>query len=195
MWDHYRITGHRISGSYGGPKMMWLKNNEPELYQTTYKFLNAKDYIILKLTGNFVTEYTDASSTNLWDQRANRWSDTVVGLAGLDMAKLPDALPSTAIAGTVTPQAAAQTGLLAGTPVVCGGGDGVCSAIGTGCIRPGIAHSCMGTSSWIALTDEKPLEDPSMKNNTWPHIVPGYYLPFGTMQCGGGSYNWAIGQL
>jgi xylulokinase len=195
MWDHYRITGHRISGSYGGPKMMWLKNNEPELYQTTYKFLNAKDYIILKLTGNFVTEYTDASSTNLWDQRANRWSDTVVGLAGLDMAKLPDALPSTAIAGTVTPQAAAQTGLLAGTPVVCGGGDGVCSAIGTGCIRPGIAHSCMGTSSWIALTDEKPLEDPSMKNNTWPHIVPGYYLPFGTMQCGGGAYNWAIGQL
>ena len=195
MWDHYRITGHRISGSYGGPKMMWLKNNEPELYQTTYKFLNAKDYIILKLTGNFVTEYTDASSTNLWDQRANRWSDTVVGLAGLDMAKLPDALPSTAIAGTVTPQAAAQTGLLAGTPVVCGGGDGVCSAIGTGCIRPGIAHSCMGTSSWIALTDEKPLEDPSMKNNTWPHIVPGYYLPFGTMQCGGGAYNWAIGQF
>ena len=122
MWDHYRITGHRISGSYGGPKMMWLKNNEQELYQKTYKFLNAKDYIILKLTGNFVTEYTDASSTNLWDQHANRWSETVVELAGLDMAKLPDALPSTAIAGKVTPQAAALTGLIAGTPVVCGGG-------------------------------------------------------------------------
>jgi xylulokinase len=53
----------------------------------------------------------------------------------------------------------------------------------------------MGTSSWIALTAEKPLEDPSMKNNTWPHIVPGYYLPFGTMQCGGGSFNWAVSQL
>lgn len=195
MWDHYRITGHRISGSYGGPKMMWLKNHEPEVYQKTYKFLNAKDYIILKLTGNFVTEYTDASSTNLWDQRANRWSDTIVNLSGLDMEKLPEVLPSTAIAGKVTAQAAALTGLLEGTPVVCGGGDGVCAAIGTGCIRPGIAHSCMGTSSWIALTDDNPLEDPSMKNNTWPHIVPGYYLPFGTMQCGGGSYNWAVKEL
>ena len=195
MWDHYRITGHRISGSYGGPKMMWIKNNEPEIYAKTAKFLNAKDYIILKLTGNFVTEYTDASSTNLWDQHASRWSDTVVGLSGLDASKLPDALPSTAVAGKVTAQAAAITGLLEGTPVVCGGGDGVCSAIGTGCIRPGIAHSCMGTSSWIALTAQKPLEDPSMKNNTWPHIVPGYYLPFGTMQCGGGAFNWAVGEL
>lgn len=195
MWDHYLITGHRIAASYSGVKMMWVKNHQPEIYHKTYKFLNAKDYIILKLTGKFVTEPTDASGTNLWDQRAGRWSETVVGLAGLDMAKLPQVLPSTAVVGGVTAEAARLTGLLEGTPVVCGGGDGVCSAIGTGCVKPGIAHSCMGTSSWIALTAEAPLEDPSMRNNTWPHIVPGYYLPFGTMQCGGGSFNWAVEQL
>lgn len=195
MWDFYRITGHRISGSYGGPKMMWLKNNEPETYARTYKFLNAKDYIILKLTGKFVTDYTDASSNTLWDLKAHRWSEEIVNLCGLDMGKLPDALPSTTVAGTVTAEAAAMTGLLQGTPVVCGGGDGVCSAIGTGCIKVGVAHSCMGTSSWIALTSDEPLLDPTMTNNTWPHIVPGHYLPFGTMQCGGGSFNWAVGEL
>lgn len=195
MSDFYKITGHRISASYGGPKMMWVKDHEPEVYDKTYKFLNAKDYIILKLTGNFVTEYTDASSTTLWDLKGHKWSDTIVELAGLDRKKLPEALAPTAIAGTVTKEAALLTGLLEGTPVVCGGGDGVCSAIGTGCIRPGVAHSCMGTSSWIALTAEDPLMDTTMKNNTWPHIVPGYYLPFGTMQCGGGAWNWATEKL
>lgn len=66
--EFYRITGHRISASYGGEKLMWLKRHEPEVYKNTYKMLNAKDYIILKLTGRFVTEYTDASSTCLMDQ-------------------------------------------------------------------------------------------------------------------------------
>lgn len=195
MWDFYKITGHRISSSYGGAKMMWVKNNEPEIYSKTYKFLNAKDYIILKLTGNFVTEYTDASSTTIWDIKNNRWSDDIVKIAGIDAKKLPTALPSTAIAGKVTADAAHLTGLLEGTPVVCGGGDGVCSAIGTACTKTGQAHSCMGTSSWIAVTGDEPVEDPEMKINTWPHIIPGHYLPFGTMQCGGGAYNWAVKEL
>lgn len=121
----YGITGHRISSSYGGEKMMWVKNNEPEIYRNTHKFLNAKDYIILKLTGNFVTEYTDASSTQLWDLKNNVWSDELVELAGIDKSKLPTALAPTAIAGKVTREASKLTGLLEGTPVVCGGGDGV----------------------------------------------------------------------
>ncbi len=195
MWDFYKITGHRISSSYGGAKMMWIMNNEPEIYNNTYKFLNAKDYIILKLTGNFVTEYTDASSTALWNLKDNIWSDELITMAGLDESKFPDALPSTAIAGKVTREAAKITGLLEGTPVVCGGGDGVCSAIGTAATRTGLAHSCMGTSSWIAVTGDEPVCDPLMKINTWPHIVPGHYLPFGTMQCGGGAYNWAVKEL
>lgn len=191
----YDITGHRIASSYGGPKMMWIKNNEPDIYAHTYKFLNAKDYIILKLTGNFVTEYTDAASTAFWDLKAHKWSEKIVEVSGVDMDKLPLALPSTAIAGKVTKQAAAITGLLEGTPVVCGGGDGVCSAIGTACTKVGLAHSCMGTSSWIALTSDSPVTDDLMKINTWPHIIPDHYLPFGTMQSGGGAFNWALKEL
>lgn len=188
--DFYRITGHRISPSYGGQKLMWVKNNEPDLYRKTYKMLNAKDYILLKLTGEFVTEYTDASSTCLMDLGRRVWSDQLIDVMGLDKEKLPQLLASTDIAGTVTRQAAQECGLLEGTPVVCGGGDGVCAAVGTGCVKEGIAHSCMGTSSWISITTKEPVYDEEMRTFTWAHIVPGYVLPTGTMQCGGGSMSW-----
>ncbi|MBC8569897.1 xylulokinase [Zongyangia hominis] len=188
--DFYHITGHRISPSYGGQKLMWVKDHEPEVYEKTYKILNAKDYIILKLTGRFVTEYTDASSTCLLDLAKLQWSDQLLEVMGLDRDKLPELCRSTDVAGTVTREAAAACGLIEGIPVVCGGGDGVCAAVGTGCVKEGIAHSCMGTSSWISITAKEPVYDDAMRTFTWAHIVPGYVLPTGTMQCGGGSMSW-----
>lgn len=193
--DFYHLTGHKISPSYGGQKLMWVKNNEPEIYENTYKMLNCKDYIILKLTGEFVTEYTDASSTNLLDLNKLEWSDRLLEVMGIDREKMPALLKSTDIAGTVTDEAAKACGLVSGIPVVCGGGDGVCAAVGTGCTKEGIAHSCMGTSSWISITTEKPIYDEEMRTFTWAHIVPGYVLPTGTMQCGGGSYSWFTKEL
>lgn len=193
--DFYHLTGHKISPSYGGQKLMWVKNNEPEIYENTYKMLNCKDYIILKLTGEFVTEYTDASSTNLLDLNKLEWSDRLLDVMGIDREKMPTLLKSTDIAGTVTDEAAEACGLVSGIPVVCGGGDGVCAAVGTGCTKEGIAHSCMGTSSWISITTEKPIYDEEMRTFTWAHIVPGYVLPTGTMQCGGGSYSWFTKEL
>lgn len=188
--EFYHITGHRISPSYGGQKFMWVKRNEPEIYDKTYKMLNCKDYIILKLTGEFVTEYTDASSTNLMDLKKLEWSDRLLEIMEIDRDKMPQLLKSTDIAGKVTPEAAEACGLIPGIPVVCGGGDGVCAPVGTGCIREGIAHSCMGTSSWINITTKEPIYDDEMRTFNWAHIVPGYVLPGGTMQCGGGSYSW-----
>lgn len=85
--DFYHLTGHKISPSYGGQKLMWVKNNEPEIYENTYKMLNCKDYIILKLTGEFVTEYTDASSTNLLDLNKLEWSDRLLEVMGIDREK------------------------------------------------------------------------------------------------------------
>lgn len=193
--EFYHITGHRISPSYGGQKFMWVKNHEPEIYHKTYKMLNAKDYMILKLTGEFVTEYTDASSTCLMDLNSLTWSGRLLEVMGIDPEKLPRLLKSTDIAGYVTAEAAAGTGLMQGTPIVCGGGDGVCAAVGTGCIREGVAHSCMGTSSWISITSKKPIYDEQMRTFTWAHIVPGYVLPTGTMQCGGGAYAWFTDRL
>ena len=174
---------------------MWLKNNLPEVYNKTYKMLNAKDYIILKLTGKFITEPSDGSSTCMMDLNTLQWSDKILEVAGLDKAKMPDILPSVEVAGTVTKEAAKLCGLLEGTPVVCGGGDGCCAAVGTGIVKEGIANCCLGTSSWISMASKTPVYDPDMTTFNFAHIVPGYVLPTGTMQTGGGSLSWAVRNL
>ena len=83
----YEITGHRLSTSYGCQKLMWIKDNEPHIYAKTYKMLNAKDFIILKLTNQFVTEYSDASSTCLMDLNKLCWSDELLNIMGIDKQK------------------------------------------------------------------------------------------------------------
>lgn len=98
----YEITGHRLSPSYGGQKLMWIKDNEPHIYAKTYKMLNAKDFIILKLTNQFVTEYSDASSTCLMDLNKLCWSDELLNIMGIDKQKMPKLLKSTDITGYIT---------------------------------------------------------------------------------------------
>ena len=104
--DFYRITGHRISPSYSAFKLRWIRDNEPEIYQKTAVVLNAKDYIVYRLTGRPVTDRSDASATCLYDLNRREWSDDMLNLFGLDRDKMPDILPSTAVAGRVTAQAA-----------------------------------------------------------------------------------------
>lgn len=193
--EFYKTTGHRISPSYSATKLMWVKDNQPEIYRKTYKMLNAKDFIILKLTGNFVTEPSDASATCLLDLNTQTWSDKIIKVCGLDRSKLPDILRSIDVAGTVTPAASAACGLRVGTPVICGGGDGVCAAVGTGAVDVGRAYLSLGTSSWISYASKTPVCDENMTNFNFAHIVPGLVTPCGTMQCGGGSLSWAVEQL
>ena len=191
----YRVTGHRLSPSYGVEKLLWVKNNEPEIYENTYKMFNAKDYIVFKLTGEFLTDFSDASGTCMLDINTTAWSDEILSAAGIDGDKLPDLKESTYRAGGVTPEAAEQTGLAAGTSVICGGGDGLCAAVGAGCIKEGVAYNYVGSSSWIAITTPKPIFDENMRTFNWVHIVPGYVSPCGTMQCAGGSYNWLKNEI
>ena len=96
---------------------------------------------------------------------------------GLDQAKLPPIYPSTAVIGRVTPEAASLTGLLAGTPVVIGGGDGACATVGAGAYRPGEAYTYIGSSSWLAVTAERPLFDPAMRTFNLAHLDPTLYFP------------------
>jgi xylulokinase len=193
--EFYNIIGHRASPSYSIEKLMWLKNNEPETYSRTYKMLNAKDYINYKLTGNMATDYSDASGTNAFDLNTYQWSDKIVDISGIDGDMLPVTRESTAVLGTVTTAASKDTGLPEGTPVVVGGGDGVCAGVGVGCIKPGIAYNYVGSSSWIALTVEKPIYDEQMRTMNWAHAVPGYLQPSGTMQTAGSSYNWLKNEI
>jgi len=192
---YYRITGHRISPSYGLQKLMWIKNNEPEVYENTYKMLNSKDYIIYKLTGKFVTDYSDATGTCILDLNTYKWSDELISITGIDGDKLPELRKSTDVIGGLTEEAAILTGLLEGTPVVCGGGDGVCAAVGAGCVKEGIAYNILGSSSWVSMATEKPIFDDQMRTFNWAHIVPGYVTPCGTMQAAGVSYSWLKNQI
>jgi xylulokinase len=186
----YHITGHRISASYTLQKLMWIKNNEPEVYENTYKVLNSKDYIIYKLTGRFVTDYSDGTGTNMVDLNGLEWSDEIITTMGIDGDKMPELLESTCIVGNVIKKAAKDTGLSEDTLVVCGGGDGACAAVGAGCIKEGVAYNVVGSSSWISFTSRKPIYDDKMRTFNWAHVVPGYVLPCGTMQAAGVSYNW-----
>jgi len=186
----YRITGHRASSSYSGAKILWVRHHQPDIFAQTHKFLHAKDFIVARLTGNFVTDYSDASGMNLYDLRAGDWSDLILDAVGLDRALLPELHASTDVVGEVTAEAAAEAGLAAGTPVVIGGGDGCCAATGAGVVREGSAYNYIGSSSWIALATREPILDPTMRTFTWAHLIPGMFSPCGTMQAAGGSYQW-----
>jgi xylulokinase len=188
--EFYRVVGHRISPSYSLEKLMWIKEHEPDVYRRTGKTLCAKDYINFRLTGQMATDYSDASGTNAFDLNSFCWSDAILQAAEVDRAMFPDPRPSTDLLGAITREAAAATGLKAGTPVAVGGGDGSCAGVGVGCVRPGSAYNYLGSSSWVALTVEKPIVDSQMRTMNWAHCVPGYLHPSGTMQAAGSSYQW-----
>lgn len=190
QWDFYHITGHRNTASYGMQKLMWVKQHEPEIYEQTYKTLNAKDYIVFKLTGNFCTDYSDGNSNGCYNLLEWKWSEELISYAGLDPEKFPDLKPSTYNAGGITKKAAKETGLMEGTPVIIGGGDGVATSIGAGSVIPGKTYCCLGTSAWITTTSEKPIFDEQMRTVTWAHMIPGLYAPNGTMQYAAGAYSW-----
>ncbi|WEG13353.1 xylulokinase [Pullulanibacillus sp. KACC 23026] len=191
----YKIVGHRNTPSYGIQKLMWIRDNEPEIYNQTYKSLNAKDYIVFRLTGNFYTDYSDGNSNGCFDLKNLKWSEEIIEYAGIDGDKLPELKPSTFVAGNVTSKAAELTGLAVGTPVVIGGGDGVTASVGAGSISPGKTYCCLGTSAWITTASEEPIFDEEMRTVTWAHVVPGLYAPNGTMQTAGGAFSWLKNEI
>ncbi|NLG52080.1 MAG: xylulokinase [Chloroflexi bacterium] len=186
----YRITGHRAGANYTAPKMLWLREHQPDIYARMRRVLQAKDYMVYRLTGEYATDYSDASGTLLFDLAGRHWPASI--LEALDIAPdlLPAAHPSAAVVGAVTQQAAQATGLAEGTPVVIGGGDGGCATVGAGVVRPGDAYNYVGSSSWISFVSREPLHDPQQRTFTFAHLDPEYVFPTGTMQCAGGSYDW-----
>lgn len=188
--DFYQICGHRISAVYALEKLMWVRDMQPEIYKQTYKMLTAKDYIIFKLTGKYVTDHSDASGSNAYDLENKEWSEKILDLSKVDQEKLPVINESIFVAGEVTTEAAAETGLKAGTPVVIGAGDGSAAAVGAGSIKPGSAYTYLGSSAWVATTPDTPFRDEKMRTMTWAHAVPGLYHATGSMQTAGTCYQW-----
>jgi xylulokinase len=152
--------------------------------------------VVHRLTGVLVTDPSDASGTNAYDQAAGEWSAPLIEAAGLPRSLFPEVVASTTVVGHVRPDAAAATGLPAGTPVVMGGGDGPMGALGAGIVGPESgAYAYLGSSSWVSVAADQPLHDPQMRSMTFNHVLPGRYVPTATMQAGGASLEWIIDTL
>lgn len=186
----YQITGTSIAPNYSLEKILWLKKNEKEVYEKAAVFLNAKDYIIFKLTGEMVTDYSDASGTNMLDIKKKVWSDEIIKAAGIDKSKLPELHASTDIIGYVKDEVSEQVGLTSNTAVVLGGGDGPCATVGAGAVEDGDVYNYYGSSSWISVTRKEPLYDPEQRTFNLCSLDPELYMAPGTMQSAGGSYEW-----
>ncbi len=193
--DVYRITGHRLSPSYSLCKLLWLRTHAPDVYRAAHKFVHAKDAMVARLTGAFVTDLSDASGTNLLDLEGARWSERILEAAEIEPTLLPALHSSLDIVGEVGRAVSDEVGVPAGTPVVIGGGDGPCAAAGAGVVSAGSAYNYVGSSSWIALASAQPILDPQQRTFTFAHIVPGMFMPTGTMQAAGASYQWVRDQL
>ena len=191
----YHLTGHRLSPTYSGPKIMWLRNHKPDVYAQTHRFLHVKDYVIHRLCGCFVTDCSDASGMNLYDLHRQEWAADILAAAEIEPERLPAIHQATDVVGVVTRQAEEEIGLRAGTPVVVGGGDGACATVGAGAVRAGIAYNYLGSSSWIAYTAPAPVLDAMMRTFTFAHLMPGMFIPCGTMQTAGGAYQWLRDQV
>lgn len=189
--EAYRILGHRLNPTYTLTKTMWVRAHEPDVFDRVRHVCAAKDYVGWRLTGRLVTDPSDASAMNAFDQHARSWSNVVLHAADLDPDLFPEIVASTDVVGTVTSRAAAETGLAAGTAVVVGGGDGPMAAVGAGVTLPEDGpYACLGTSSWISMTSTEPLYDPQKATMTFNHVRPGHFVPTATMQAGGGSLDW-----
>ncbi len=191
----YQITGHRLSCPYSLAKILWIRDHQPELYEATHKFVHAKDSIVARLTGNFVTDPSDASSMNLYDLEKGAWSGKILDAVDLPADKLPQIRQSVDVVGEVRAAVADEIGVAAGTKVVIGGGDGACAAAGAGVIQEGAAYNYVGSSSWIAISTPKPIYDPDYRTFTFGHVIPNMVMPTGTMQAAGASYQWTRDQL
>jgi len=190
MENGYEITGHRLLPMYSAAKIMWIKDNEPQIFKDIHKILHTKDFIVNKLTGKFVTDYSDASGMNLFDLKKYEWSDILLNASEIPLEILPEVRPSTNVVGEVNTQASEETGLRVGTPVVIGGGDGPCAGAGAGVFREGEAYNYYGSAAWIGIASKKPIYDREMRTFTFYHLDPKIFMPIGASNNGGYSFQW-----
>lgn len=186
----YELTGNRMTPSYSAPKVLWYKLNEPELFKQTRCFLQAKDFLIHKLTGQFVTDYSDASGTGLFNIHRKEWVQELLDYVGINHKQLPEVHASITCIGNLTNKAAMECGLPIGTKVVIGGADGSCAAMGAGVLEADELFTYIGSSAWVASASNKPILDPLKQTFNFIHIDEEKVMPIGTMQAAGTSFEW-----
>lgn len=172
------------------PKMLWVRDNEPELWQRVRSVLLPKDYVRFRLTGDKATDVADASGTLLLNVAERKWSDAMLAATGLNKNLLPTVYESPSVTGTVSASAAELTGLREGTPVVAGAGDQAGGAVGIGIVQPGAVSATIGTSGVVFAATNTPALDPKGRVHTFCHAVPGRWHVMGVTQGAGLSLRW-----
>lgn len=189
------ITANPALPGFTASKILWVKNNQPDIYAKCRHILLPKDYLRFKLCGVFASDVSDASGTNLFDVPQRKWSEEVLLKLGIEKALLPAVVESAEVCGHITDAAAAQTGLAPGTPVVGGAADNAAAAVGTGVVTQGRAFTTIGTSGVIFAHSKHVAIDPKGRVHTFCSAVPGAYAVMSCTLAAGGSLQWFRNQF
>jgi xylulokinase len=184
------ITGNDALTGFTAPKILWVQENEPEVYKKTRHILLPKDYVRFKLTGGFASDKADSAGMILLDIKTRKWSAEALQALGIPAEWLPDTFEGPEVTGVVSAEAARLTGLKAGTPVIAGGGDQAAQAVGVGAAQPGIVALTLGTSGVVFATTDQPFIEPEGRLHAFCHSVPGRWHLMGVMLSAAGSLRW-----
>ncbi len=185
-----RISGNDALTGFTAPKILWVRQHEPEIYDRARHVLLPKDYLRYKLTHEYAMDKADGSGTLLFDLEKRDWSNETLGATRIPAEWLPKTFEGPEITGRVTQAAAEATGLREGTPVVAGGGDQAAQAVGVGAIRPGVLAVTLGTSGVVFAATKSPLIEPEGRLHAFCHAVPGRWHLMGVMLSAAGSLQW-----
>lgn len=184
------IAGNPALTGFQAPKILWLRNHEPHYYARLARILLPKDYIRLLLTGEAVSDVSDAAGTLLLDLARRDYSPEILEKLAFERAWFPKVYEGPEVTGRLLPDVAGELGLPAGLPVVAGGGDNAAAAVGTGIVRTGIVSSSIGTSGVIFAHSDQIAYDPGGRLHTFCHAVPGKYHLMAVTLSAGGSFRW-----
>jgi xylulokinase len=185
-----RYTCNPALTGFTAPKLLWVRQYRPQVFEKARRMLLPKDYLRFCLTGEYATEVSDASGTALFDVAERCWSRAMISGLGLDASLLPRVEESTVVTGRVSAAAAASTGLAPGTPVVGGGGDQAAGGVGNGVVEAGIVSCTIGSSGVVFAAADSPAYDPRGRVHTFCHAVPGKWHVMGVTQGAGLSLRW-----
>jgi xylulokinase len=171
-------------------KLLWVRDHEPDAWSRLRHVLLPKDYVRYCLSGELATDVADASGTLMLDVAARRWSSGMLDAVGLRPGVLPALFESPEVCARVSPEAAAATGLAAGTPIVEGAGEQAAGAVGMGITRPGAVSATIGTSGVVFAATDRPALDPKGRLHTFCHAMPRRWHVMGVTQAAGLSLRW-----
>jgi xylulokinase len=184
------VTGNDALTGFTAPKLLWVRDEEPDRFERIAHVLLPKDYVRLQLTGELALDKADGAGTLLFDLAARDWSPEVLEALGLDAAWFPTTYEGPSVTGQITSAVAEATGLVAGTPVVAGGGDQAANAVGVGVVDPGTMALSLGTSGVVFAATDAPRIEPNGRVHAFCHAVPERWHLMGVMLSAAGSLRW-----